>query len=159
MRDHVLEQLDVTRGCRHTVGARHWRPADAIGPRSRSRGAAQAHDGEVLSAGVETDLKLQVSARLALHEDLRSSARRTARPARAGLEARLAVGGIATEVDLVWRARAKGGVWPVLVVPGKDILDLPTDGIVAHRHQGQEAKQPLGQRRSHGRPPQAALRS
>ena len=71
------------------------------------RDAIRADDGQVPATRVELHIEFDGHARLVADEGPGLGARRGARPAAAGLEAGLAVGGMPGEVDLVGRrARA-----------------------------------------------------
>ena len=90
-------------------------------------------------ASVEFDNEFQLCAGSAFDEHLGLRTWSGARPAGTRLEARVAAGGTAAEIDLVRRCAIQGRVGSFRVVPGAEQIQFAVEQFTSQRHATQQS--------------------
>src|SRR5262245_15155768 len=111
----ALERMDFPRRC---AGARTASGRGGSSYSGVSCGPADGKEREMAPTSVEFDHEFQLCAGSAFDEHLGLRTWSGARPAGTRLEARVAAGGTAAEIDLVRRCAIQGRVGSFRVVPG-----------------------------------------
>ncbi len=99
--------------------------------------ARQIYNRQVTTSAKEFHIHVKDNAWLPFDECSWSRARRTARPAMSRLEARRLIGRALFEINFIRSGAAQGHVRSRLVVPVKKQGDLPPEGSLEHRHDGE----------------------